>query len=364
MVSALALKPDWAEAQQRLTAWWKGEIVDRVCLGITAPKDNPGPRPPMPDVSKMTLEEYYLNAEVRIAQIEHRFSGTVWLGDAFPNASLNLGPGSLALYLGSQPGYRPTTIWYHRWPPAAEGALPEYDENNPFWIKHQEMLTKLAQAAKGRYVPNIPDLIEAMDILASLRGNQELLVDLIDKPEWVHACQERLVDLYFKYYDRCFDICKLEDGSVGFTAFELWGPGRTSKLQTDFSAMISPGMFAELQVPYLRRICRRLDYTLYHLDGTCALQHLDHLIAMPELNAIQWTPGAGHNGVLHEEWYPLYRRMLDGGKNIQLLAAEFDRDGIDRLIRTFGPNRFYITCNAPSQKEGEEMLAYAERNWR
>ena len=35
----LSYKPDAAEAQQRLRAYWQGELVDRACIGIRAPKE-------------------------------------------------------------------------------------------------------------------------------------------------------------------------------------------------------------------------------------------------------------------------------------------------------------------------------------
>ncbi|MHB9132286.1 MAG: uroporphyrinogen decarboxylase/cobalamine-independent methonine synthase family protein [Armatimonadota bacterium] len=361
---ALSLKPDWAEARERLTAWWRGEIVDRVCLGITCYPVDPGLVSPTLDLSALTPEEYFLNAEVRLAQIEYSVANTGWYGEAFPNASLDLGPGSLALYLGSTPGYSWETVWFHPWPAAAEGALPEYDEHNPIWVRHQQMLQQLATAAKGRYLPDIPDLVEGLDIVSSLRGNDELLFDLVDNPEWVHACQERLVDLYFRYYDRCYDICKGEDGSVSFTAFMVWAPGRMAKLQCDFSAMISPEMYAEFQLPYLRRICQGLDYSVYHWDGPTALPHLDNLLAIPELNAIQWTPGAGANEVWHEEWYPYYKRALDGGKSL-LLMGSYNPDGMERLVKTFGPQGLYLYAwGAPSPADAEALLARAARNWR
>ncbi len=364
LTSTLALKPDWAEARERLLGWWRHEAVDHVCLGMTAPKAHPGTVPPATDHSTVSPEEFYLDPALRLADIENMMATTAWLGAAFPNASMDLGPGSLSLYLGSEPGYSWDTIWFHPWPPAAEGGLPEYDEHNPIWVRHQQLLQALAAAGRGRYLANIPDLVEGLDIVSSLRGNDELIFELYDNPDWVHACQDRLVDLYFRYYDRCYDLCKDVDGGISFTAFQVWAPGRMAKLQCDFSAMISPGMFNEFQAPYLRRLCQRLDYSVYHWDGPTAIQHLDALIAIPELNAIQWTPGAGANEVWHEEWYPLYRRALDGGKSL-LLMGSFDQDGIDRLMKTFGARGFYLYCwGAPSQQAGEEMLAHAARHWK
>lgn len=363
MPTALSLKPDWREASERLTAWWRGEALDRVCLGVAAPKADPGPRPAKPDRRGITPERYYLNTGLRLAEIEHQAPGTAYLGEAYPNFSVDLGPGSLALYLGSPPGYTWETVWYHPWPPAAEGALPEYDAANAIWRQHQAMLGEVAKAGRGRWLTNVPDLIEALDVIASLRGTQELLFDLVDRPEWVHACQRRLVDLYLRYYDRCYDLCQDGEGGVSFTAFQVWAPGTMAKLQCDFSAMISAGMFAEFETPYLRQICRRLGYSVYHLDGPCAMQHVDELLSIEELNAIQWTPGAGNPDVWDERWWPLFRRVRDGGKGL-LLIGGYDPRAMARLVRHFGPAGLYLFTWAPMEREGEELVAWAGRGWR
>jgi len=360
---ALALKPDWDEARERLAAWWQGRVLDRVCLGVTAPRQHPGPLPPAPDRSTLAPQDYYLNTDFRLREIEHHLPSRVYLGEAFPNASMDLGPGSLALYVGSAPGYTWETVWFEPWPPAAQGALPEYREDDPTWVGHQALLRALAKAGRGRYLANIPDLIEGLDIISALRGPTHLLFDLVDRPQWVHACQERLLELYFRYYDRCYDICRTPDGGVSFTAFQVWAPGRMAKLQCDFSAMISPGMFHEFQTPYLRRQCQRLDYTVYHWDGPCAIQHLDELLSIPELTAIQWTPGAGHPDVWHERWFPLYKRIREAGKGL-LLIGGLDPESMDRVVRIFGPAGLYLFTSAPSEQVGRELVARAAREWR
>ena len=35
-------------------------------------------------------------------------------------------------------------------------------------------------------VSRIPDLIEGLDTLAAMRDTQPLLIDLLERPEWVH----------------------------------------------------------------------------------------------------------------------------------------------------------------------------------
>jgi 5-methyltetrahydrofolate--homocysteine methyltransferase len=359
---ALSLKPDWLENRRRMLAWWRGELLDRPCIGLTVQKDNPGTLPAPSDHATMTPEQFYFDIEARLADAEHFLAGHTWLGEAFPNISIDLGPGSLALYMGSQPGYSWDTIWFHPWPPAAEGGLPEYDPHNDIWVKHQAMMQASADRARGRFMPTIPDLVEGLDIVSSLRGNDELLFDLVDNPAWVHACMERVTELYFTYYDRCYDILKQDDGGVAFTCFQVWAPGTMAKLQCDFAAMIGPAMFAEFQSPYLRRMCQRLDYTVYHWDGPTALPHLDNLLAIPELNAIQWTPGAGAADVWAEEWYPYYQRALAGGKSL-LLMGPFDPERMDRTVQACGPRGLYLTGYGATEDAANDLLAYAGRKW-
>jgi 5-methyltetrahydrofolate--homocysteine methyltransferase len=64
-------------------------------------------------------------------------------------------------------------------------------------------------------------------------------------------------------------------------------------LSSDFSYLIGPAMFDEFVKPGLADSCRRLPHSFYHLDGPGQLAHLDSLLAIAELDGIQWVPGAG-----------------------------------------------------------------------
>ena len=109
-----------------------------------------------------------------------------------------------------------------------------------------------------------------------------------------------------------FERVRDADGGNVFAAFRIWGPGKTAKLQCDISANISARMFRTFVSPFLAEQCAWLDYSLYHLDGTTALQHVEPLLEIPRLNAIEWTPQAGLAGGGSPEWYDLYRRILRG----------------------------------------------------
>ena len=69
-------------------------------------------------------------------------------------------------------------------------------------------------------------------------------------------------------------------------------------------------------MPSLRLQCQQLDFSLYHLDGPDAIRHLDALMEIEELNALQWTAGAGQPDGGNERWYAIYDKVRDAGKSL------------------------------------------------
>ena len=93
------------------------------------------------------------------------------------------------------------------------------------------------------------------------------------------------------------------------------------------------------------------EYPMYHLDGAGALSHLDTLLGIEELRAIQWVPGAGHEEVA--QWYDLIRRILAGGKSVEVFARP---DAIDDLVKNVGTRGLLIATHVASQEEAERLL--------
>lgn len=174
---------------------------------------------------------------------------------------------------------------------------------------------------------------------------------MCDNPQDVHRLQKDLLDLYFEYYDRCYPIIKDE---IGGSCFWIWGPGRTAKLQCDFSAMISPAMFEEFVVPYLSKQCQRLDHSFYHLDGPQAIPHLDLLLDIPDLDGIQWTPGQGNATVDSPQWFPMYRKIQKRGKLLLLFDA--NKRHIRRLVQDLSGEGLLIRTSCSHREEADELF--------
>ena len=144
----------------------------------------------------------------------------------------------------------------------------------------------------------------------------------------------------------------------GGSIFWAWAPGRMAKLQCDFSAMISPEMFGAFMVPVLKTMTERLDYSMYHWDGPGAIPHHDHLLSLPELNMIQWTPGAGEAPSMNKQWWPLYHKTIEAGKK---LFVGGDIEELKALKKEFGPKlkQFLIGVNAESLEQADEIIKIA-----
>ena len=359
---------DWEETKQRFIAWWKGEPMDRPLLRVVA--DRKQSLEGLEKIKKpKTPEEFHLDAERLVKEMRNYCRTHTFLAEAFPSIDINIGPGSLAVYLGSEPIFAWDTVWYK---PCVKNSWKDFgslkcDPDNYWWKRHMELIRQAQKIAQGDFLVNIPDLIENVDILSAMRGPQSFCFDLIDEPELMKQYIKQIDDLYFYYYDAMYDIIKGEDGSSSFTAFNIWGPGKTAKIQCDFSALMSPGQFREFVQPSLRKQCKKLDCSLYHLDGPDAIKHLDALMEIDELDALQWTAGAGQPDGGSEKWYPIYDKVRDAGKSLWIPlydgTAQDCMDNAEKLVKRYGCDGMYLIFPDMEEEEAQTLLLKAERGW-
>lgn len=356
--ASLLWKPDWEQTKIAFRRWWAGEGL---ILWLTA--DLPTPRSPIvPLPPAATPEEYWLDPARRIHASEYNLARTAFLAESFPQADIQIGPGSLGTFLGAQPIFDWETVWYRPCiaDPDSFGSVNFDPENNRWLDAHLAVVDEALRRSEGRYLVGIPDLIENLDTLAALRGDIPLLYDLTERPAWVTARLAEINQAFFQAFDLFYERTKDAEGGSIFNPFSLWGPGKTAKVQCDISACLSPRAFRRFVVPHLEEQCRWLDYAMYHLDGTTCLQHLDALLEISALEAIEWTPQAGRPQGGAPEWYDLYRRVKAAGKSVQ--AVNVEDEEVIPLLDAIGPQGTYIMLsNRPRPlPEAEKLLKAVE----
>lgn len=344
-------KEKWQATQERHRAWWRREGF---VLSRWTPYVDGACRKPRP--AGVSLSRYWNDVDMIAERVAREAACTEYPGDIPPIADFSgWGPGTLAMYLGSKPDFAADTVWFFpreddtgEWPPF------RFDPDNEWWLLHEKTLKALVKAADGRYLIGCPDLVENLDTLASLREIQLLMIDMIERPEWVEEKIREINGVWFEIYRRIRDIVAAPDGSSAYQAFGLWGDGRTAKLQCDASAMISEEMFDRFVLPSLSEQAAWLDNALYHLDGTQAIRHLDSLLSIPGLDAIEWTPQAGIEDGGDPRWYELYRRILAAGKAVQ--AVHVRATEVIPLLDAVGTKGVYLHLSGvDTAREFEEI---------
>jgi hypothetical protein len=84
------------------------------------------------------------------------------------------------------------------------------------------------------------------------------------------------------------------------------------------------------------------------------MHHLDALLEIKELNAIQWTPGVGEPQGGSPKWYDLYKKILAGGKSI--MACWVTLPELRPLLDNIGGDGVHVEMDFHNEQEVEQAL--------
>jgi len=348
-------KPNFDESKKHYTDWWNHKGI---VLSMWEHLDKEGIPYDMvsPPSSPRDINQFWFDPQWRAEYLHYCMSRYSYMADILPIANTQLGPGSLAAILGAELEGREDTIWI-RENADFDGKIA-FDVNNKWWQLHKDLLIACKEKAQAHYMVGCPDLVEGLDVLASLKGSDNVLMDLIMDPDNTLKQLQEINNAYFDVFDRIYDIINV-NGEMAFCYFSLWAPGKVSKLQVDISIMISEDDFRTFCKPFLQEQCNRIDYTLYHLDGVDAIRHLDTVLELENLNAIQWTPGYGQPQGGNKQWYDLYKKILASGKSV--MANWVTIDELEPLIDQVGNQGLHINVDFKSERDIEKALRIVER---
>ena len=349
----MAIRPpeELAEARERWTAWFEGSLKGGPIIHIEAPLDSPRrvPRPLRPAAG---AEVRWTCLEYRLAQARNRMDSRLFAGDAVPSWFANLGPGSLAAFLGPRPGFSEESIWFREYDDTSLEAMLagiRLDPGNDFLRLARELARRAIEEAEGDYLVSLSDLGGDLDILASLRGSERLLVDFIEDPLTLALCRDRIGELWMDCY-RDQETIIGGAGQVGRSCWiPAWYPRPWSVLQCDLSVMLSPAMFDEFALPELARKTEALERTIYHLDGPGEWRHLDSILSLPGLDAIQYVSLPGDPPNEDPYWLPKYRKIAEAGKGIIIFAR--DPRKVAELAKGLPAERLAVILELASEPE-------------
>ena len=343
---------------KRQDAFWDCAIIDRPLVNMYIYEANSAY--PMPQKEFASHRERWMDTEFVVNRTLHQVMSTRYLGDAIPMIMPNLGPEVFSAYFGTEMEYSESTSWsianLKDW---ADVDKIKFSADNFYWKKTLELTDALLEAGKGKFYTGYTDLHPGGDALVAFRDPMNLNIDLIEHVDDIKSLLKYVDNVFIDVFDFWADKLQSSAQAIG-TWTGVASSKRSHIPSNDFSCMISNEMFEDVFLPGIIRECDETETSLYHLDGPGALQHLDSLLAIDSLNAIQWIYGEG-NGCT-SDWFEVYQRCQKAGKGIQLTAASSDE--LDAIIDNLRPEGVWLTVRGvKDQKDADQVMKKIE-NWK
>jgi hypothetical protein len=304
-----------------------------------------------------TIEARWTDLDYVVERQAEDIRCTYYGGEAFPLFNPNLGPDIFAAFLGAPISFAEDTSWVdpiiEAWDPRPRLAL---DKENPWWRLQNDLLVRAQEAGQGNWITGIPDTHSGGDALSALRGRQQLCYDLVDREDAVCGAMAQLEPIVLEVYEEFYPT--VDSAQVGSSSGWLptWSTGRSNVIQCDFIALISPAMFEKHFLHELATQAAWLDRTIYHLDGPDCIRHLDLLLSIPQIRAIQWVPGAGAPPMPH--WIPLLKRIQHAGRGLHL---QTEPEHVETLLRELSSRGLMLNTAVSSQKRAEDLIGNVAR---
>lgn len=346
----LEFKKDMKRSLERVYAWYNGELLDRPPVRFSRHNeafecfDDSGRNWP-------SLKDRWFDVEYQLEKTVSEMERKSFLGETFPVFWPNLGPNVIAAAYGCPYIFGEVTAWAE---PLVEDmndgcCLPVFDWQSEYIKKLDEMTDAAVDFAQDRFLVGYTDLHSGMDLCAALRGTQNLLMDIYENPEMIHKMCNTYTDDFFRLFDH-FDEKLKAKKQLSVTWMNIPSFGKLHIPSCDFSSMISEKQFLEFAMPGLVKECTHMDHNIFHMDGKDVARHLNQILTLPKLNAIQWVQGVGLDQPLLQ-WIPLIKKIQSAGKGVVL---DIRPDELEPFIAEVSPKGLYLciaACNAEEEKD-------------
>jgi 5-methyltetrahydrofolate--homocysteine methyltransferase len=362
-------KSDWGKAKANLEFFWKGEDIGRPCMAVFAPRNEncmqfpelhhgpwTGSMRDFADNDTEAMYRWWTDPDENLKRMKFWFENTYFGGEAIPATYVNWGASAGAAFFGSPPVFRKTSVWYPALIDSWEDWKWEFDERtNRWWKIIWDIIVHLAENAEGNYLVGMPEFGNAADNLSLMRGMDNLAMDCFDYADDIKKAIDFMDGYWVSLHEKLYQLlAPVNEGGGVLPWMSLWAPGRIDQLACDFSSIISPDTFKEIFVYDIETMGKWMEYGMYHLDGqACMRNMLDILLTIDCIKAIEFTPGAGSPPTLTAEYIPRYRKVLESGRRLYLLA---DPGEVRQLCEALPSRGLYLCSFADSRRDADIMI--------
>ena len=349
-------KPDFEKAMQRVEAWFNHELLDRPPVRFSQHNAEFSASTALEGRSWPNLKARWFDAEFQVDSFMESIEGRRFCGETFPVFSPNLGPNVYAAFHGAELEYAEVTSWVqhciHDWDDINRLKFSEENE----YYRGIESLTRVAlEKCSGKFMVGYTDLHGSLDCVADWRGTQRLCFDLGDEPQRVHEMLAVANRNFLPVFDH-YDAILKAHGQLSVTWMAIPARGKMHIPSCDFTSMISTKAFREFYLPSLQEEVRHTTHNVFHLDGKGLLRHLDPILSIPEIQAIQWVQGVGDDLPILQ-WLPVIKRIQAAGKGV---VVDLQLSELEPFIAAMKPEGLYL-CIPAEERDQPEIIKRLER---
>ncbi|MGD0125149.1 MAG: hypothetical protein ABSF46_07325 [Terriglobia bacterium] len=348
-------KPDFEEALSRIEAWFNHETLDRPPVRFSEHNaeylGGHSLAGRWPD-----QKSRWFDAEYQVDAFLESIRGRTFHGETFPVFWPNLGPNVYAAFHGAELEFGEVTSWIrhciHDWEDLEKLNFSRDSE----YFRGIENMTRVAlEKCAGNFMVGYTDLHGSLDCVADWRDPQQLCLDIMDEPDRVQTAVRLANESFFPIFDHYDEVLK-SHGQLSVTWMGIPSRGKMHIPSCDFSALISTETFCEFYFPTLQTEVRHMTHNIFHVDGAGVLRHLDHILSLPEIQAIQWVQGVGADLPILQ-WLHVIRRVQAAGKGV---VVDVQLNELEPFIAAMRPDGLYL-CIPAEEKLQPEILRRLEK---
>ena len=345
-------KPDFDECIARIYAWYEQKKVDRAPVrfhhhNIEYERHRVAQGP------WKTSEDRWLDVEFQVKTFLESLEGTEFLGETFPVFWPNLSAIAYNLFLGQKADFDDVTAWAHLCIPDIEN-LPELKirRDNKYFKTVEALTAKALEYADEKFMVGYTDMYTGIDCALGLLGMEQMCLEIIMHPEQLHKLIESTFSEYHNVYQH-FDNTLKQHNQLSVTWMNLPSFDTFNVLACDFSVNISTDHFDEFCMPILKKEAELFTNNVFHLDSSGVANHIDSILTLPNVNAIQWVQGYGKDQPIMQ-WIPLIEKIQKSGKSV---IVDLQLDELDEFMSKVDSTGIMLWIHA----KPEDQLDVLER---
>ncbi|MBN2132426.1 MAG: hypothetical protein JW741_23190 [Sedimentisphaerales bacterium] len=355
---ALTTKDNYDAAMHRIDAWYEGAVIDRPPVRFAGHNAQYNVLSSQESLSPQQRKQAWFDTEQVVSRFIESIRQRRFLAESFPIYWPNLGPDVFAAFYGCDLTFGEVTSWSR---PVLKSWQDldnlQIDLNSEYFRKIEELTLHALERCDGRFLVGYTDLHPGMDCVLAWRGMEQLCYDLIDAPDEVRRGVQAAGKDFRLVFDH-FDFLLKTHGQSSVCWMEIPSLATFHVPSCDFATMMSPKQFASLALPAIQDEIKHTTHNVFHLDGKGVARHVDAILDLPRIQAIQWAQGMGEDQPIMQ-WIPLLKRIRAAGKSV---IVDLQKHELEDFIAEMPPEGLFLWIAENDESQQREIIKRLE-NW-